>query len=183
MRVLLIFIIFINFNFLVFLKSTISNYQEISESKNFWLQTPMIMGLVTESRVYDIPTNCEIKTEISSNLKNDSTNFEEKELERKQLLVNDKKEMIDISLMIIARKEVCRMGARFFSRGIDKNGNVSNFAETEQIFRLRTPSKKGRLMLNIRRFEQRKDIYFNANPRIHSYFLDSNPIFKIYPQM
>lgn len=100
----------------------------------------MIMGLVTESRVYDISTNCEKKINFSKS--EESEVSEEKELEKKQLLDNDKKEVIDISLMIIARKEVCRMGARFFSRGIDKNGNVSNFAETEQILRLRTPSKK-----------------------------------------
>ena len=99
----------------------------------------MIMGLVLETRLYDIPTNCEKKINLSEQDK-ESNDLDEKELEKKQLLVGEKKELIDISLMIIARKEVCRMGARFFSRGIDKDGNVSNFAETEQILRLRTPS-------------------------------------------
>jgi hypothetical protein len=34
---------------------------------------------------------------------------------------------------MIARRSVMRSGTRYFSRGIDLNGNVSNFAETEQI--------------------------------------------------
>jgi hypothetical protein len=97
------------------------------------------MGLVQETRLYDISTNCEKK---ENSTENDSNSPEEKELEKKELLSTKPKENVDMSLMIIARKEVCRLGARFFSRGIDKDGNVSNFAETEQILRIRQPGKK-----------------------------------------
>lgn len=34
---------------------------------------------------------------------------------------------------IISRRSVHRAGARLFSRGIDANGNVSNYVETEQL--------------------------------------------------
>lgn len=34
---------------------------------------------------------------------------------------------------IISRRSIHRAGTRLFSRGIDSNGNVSNFVETEQI--------------------------------------------------
>lgn len=34
---------------------------------------------------------------------------------------------------IISRRSIHRAGTRLFSRGIDANGNVSNFVETEQI--------------------------------------------------
>ena len=33
--------------------------------------------------------------------------------------------------MLISRKSVYRLGSRFFSRGADTLGNVSNFVETE----------------------------------------------------
>lgn len=36
-------------------------------------------------------------------------------------------------MTFISRKGVSRLGTRFFSRGADSNGNVSNFVETEQI--------------------------------------------------
>lgn len=90
----------------------------------------MIMGLVRETRVYDLPT-------ISEKKENAPGGVGEQEPEKKELLGAQKKELIDVSLMIIARKEVCRLGARFYSRGIDEEGNVSNFVETEQILRLR----------------------------------------------
>ena len=96
----------------------------------------MIMGLVSETRLYDIVTNREKGSPGTA-----KEPLEEKELEKKQLLEGTDKEKIDVSLMIIARKEVCRLGARFYSRGIDKEGNVSNFVETEQILRLRRPGK------------------------------------------
>jgi phosphatidylinositol 4-phosphatase len=38
-----------------------------------------------------------------------------------------------ISLALISRRSSSRVGARFHSRGIDEEGNVSNFVETEQI--------------------------------------------------
>ncbi len=38
-----------------------------------------------------------------------------------------------VAFTLISRKEVMRLGTRFFSRGIDSNGNVSNYVETEQI--------------------------------------------------
>ena len=34
---------------------------------------------------------------------------------------------------LFSRKEIKRSGVRFLVRGIDKNGNVANFAETEQV--------------------------------------------------
>jgi hypothetical protein len=36
-------------------------------------------------------------------------------------------------LILISRRDVRRPGTRLFSRGIDEQGNVSNFVETEQI--------------------------------------------------
>jgi hypothetical protein len=36
-------------------------------------------------------------------------------------------------LALVSRRNVNRLGTRYFSRGIDANGNVSNFVETEQI--------------------------------------------------
>lgn len=92
------------------------------------------MGLVQETRIYDLPTISEKKANVSGAPT-------EREPEKKELLGAQKKELIDVSLMIIARKEVCRLGARFYSRGIDEDGNVSNFVETEQILRLRHAGK------------------------------------------
>ena len=37
---------------------------------------------------------------------------------------------------LLSRKHVKRLGSRFYSRGIDTNGNVSNFAETETILEI-----------------------------------------------
>ena len=34
---------------------------------------------------------------------------------------------------LLSRRDKTRAGMRFLSRGTDKDGNVSNFAETEQI--------------------------------------------------
>ncbi|KAJ1515440.1 Phosphoinositide phosphatase sac1 [Coelomomyces lativittatus] len=41
---------------------------------------------------------------------------------------------------LITRKHNKRVGTRYHSRGIDEQGNVSNFIETEQIFSLQVPS-------------------------------------------
>jgi hypothetical protein len=38
-----------------------------------------------------------------------------------------------LTLALISRRARFRVGTRFFSRGIDANGNVSNFNETEQM--------------------------------------------------
>ncbi|KAI3634939.1 hypothetical protein MIR68_007320 [Amoeboaphelidium protococcarum] len=38
-----------------------------------------------------------------------------------------------VNLTLLSRRGVSRMGTRYFSRGIDQDGNVSNFVETEQI--------------------------------------------------
>ena len=47
---------------------------------------------------------------------------------------------------VLCRKQVNRLGARYYSRGIDKEGNVSNFVESEQIF---TIWPKGNILKNI----------------------------------
>lgn len=39
----------------------------------------------------------------------------------------------DLSFTLISRKDINRLGVRFYSRGADLEGNVSNFVETEQI--------------------------------------------------
>jgi hypothetical protein len=39
----------------------------------------------------------------------------------------------EFNYVLLSRKELKRSGMRFLVRGIDKNGNVANFAETEQI--------------------------------------------------
>ena len=39
----------------------------------------------------------------------------------------------EFQFCLISRKENKRSGMRFLVRGIDKNGNVANFAETEQV--------------------------------------------------
>ena len=44
-----------------------------------------------------------------------------------------KKTNQDLWMTIISRKDVARLGARFFSRGADASGNISNFVETETI--------------------------------------------------
>ncbi|CAD8136513.1 unnamed protein product [Paramecium octaurelia] len=41
----------------------------------------------------------------------------------------------DCQICLISRRDKRRMGRRFISRGADLDGNCSNFAETEQIFR------------------------------------------------
>lgn len=38
--------------------------------------------------------------------------------------------------IIISRRDKRRVGMRFMSRGVDSEGNASNFAQTEQIFNL-----------------------------------------------
>lgn len=38
-----------------------------------------------------------------------------------------------ITFALISRRHVGRVGTRYFSRGIDLDGNVSNFIETEQV--------------------------------------------------
>ena len=40
---------------------------------------------------------------------------------------------IPINWGIISRRSTYRAGTRLFSRGVDANGNVSNYVETEQI--------------------------------------------------
>lgn len=106
------------------------------------------MGLVTETFISELPTikkQTEKETDQSlskSDLEKDSNILDEKDIEKTNLLDEDgirENKKIDVSLMIIARKEVGRLGSRFFSRGIDKNGNVSNFVETEQILRISPP--------------------------------------------
>jgi phosphatidylinositol 4-phosphatase len=39
----------------------------------------------------------------------------------------------EFNYVVISRKELKRSGMRFLVRGIDKNGNVANFVESEQI--------------------------------------------------
>jgi hypothetical protein len=50
-------------------------------------------------------------------------------VEQKLLTINQKA----ISFILISRRDKSRAGMRFISRGSDSQGNVSNFAETEQI--------------------------------------------------
>lgn len=44
---------------------------------------------------------------------------------------------------VISRRSRYRAGTRYFSRGIDQDGNVSNFNETEQFVVLDGPDAKG----------------------------------------
>jgi phosphatidylinositol 4-phosphatase len=46
-----------------------------------------------------------------------------------------------LTVALISRRSRFRVGTRFFSRGVDANGNVSNFNETEQM--LLIPSTAG----------------------------------------
>ncbi|TIA91626.1 hypothetical protein E3P99_01035, partial [Wallemia hederae] len=46
-----------------------------------------------------------------------------------------------LSMTLIARRSRFRAGTRYFSRGIDKDGNVSNFNETEQIAQIGSGGK------------------------------------------
>lgn len=50
-------------------------------------------------------------------------------IEQKHLTINQKA----VSFILISRRDKCRAGMRFISRGADAMGNVSNYAETEQI--------------------------------------------------
>lgn len=104
-----------------FYSNFIKNFEEVQNNPHFWITMPVIMGLVKEERLESLTTNINIDSDSHSK-------------DKKELL---KKESIDMSFMIIARKEVYRLGTRFFSRGIDALGHVSNFAETEQILRIR----------------------------------------------
>lgn len=45
---------------------------------------------------------------------------------------------------LISRRSRHRAGTRYFSRGIDKEGNVSNFNETEQILITDAPGAVGK---------------------------------------
>ncbi len=47
----------------------------------------------------------------------------------------------EFDYVLLSRKENKRSGMRFLVRGIDKNGNVANFAETEQIVIYKNPLK------------------------------------------
>jgi hypothetical protein len=49
---------------------------------------------------------------------------------QKEITSDEYKKM---TFTLISRKETGRLGSRFYSRGIDRNGNVSNFVETETI--------------------------------------------------
>lgn len=91
----------------------------------------MILGFMGEIRIQDLPTN-QRKTLVEGGEMQDLSANEKKNL----LEEGEALESVNASLVILARKEVGRLGARFFSRGIDKFGNVSNFVETEQIFRI-----------------------------------------------
>ena len=114
-----------------FYRSGISNYASLSDDKNFWIKRPMILGFMGEIRVGDLATNQKRGLSEANEL------VEGKRDEGKTLLQEGGRvESVDASIVILARKEVGRLGARFFSRGIDQMGNVSNFVETEQIFRI-----------------------------------------------
>ncbi|KAJ1979863.1 Phosphoinositide phosphatase sac1 [Dimargaris xerosporica] len=45
--------------------------------------------------------------------------------------------------MLISRRSRFRVGTRYFSRGADEHGNVSNFIETEQVVSFHTPTPAG----------------------------------------
>ena len=45
------------------------------------------------------------------------------------ITIND----ITFTLTLISRRHICNLGRRFNHRGVDKDGNVANFVETEQI--------------------------------------------------
>lgn len=38
-----------------------------------------------------------------------------------------------MDFLLISKRDCMRLGSRLYSRGADSTGNVSNFAETEQI--------------------------------------------------
>ncbi|EPQ32453.1 uncharacterized protein PFL1_00649 [Pseudozyma flocculosa PF-1] len=60
-------------------------------------------------------------------------------LEVKSATINNR----NFVLGLIARRSRHRVGTRYFSRGIDKEGNVSNFNETEQFVIVDPPSEGG----------------------------------------
>jgi len=47
-----------------------------------------------------------------------------------------------LSFVLISRKDSRRMGRRFITRGLDRDGNAANFVETEHMYILEKPSKK-----------------------------------------
>jgi len=51
-----------------------------------------------------------------------------------------------ITVALISRRSRFRVGTRYFSRGIDANGNVSNFNETEQM--LLVPGTSGQTWMS-----------------------------------
>lgn len=48
-----------------------------------------------------------------------------------------------ISIGLITRRSIYRAGTRYFRRGIDADGNVGNFNETEQVLLVQKPSNEG----------------------------------------
>lgn len=46
----------------------------------------------------------------------------------------------DVLFGLISRRNRFRAGTRYFSRGVDRDGNVSNFNETEQVLLLDPPA-------------------------------------------
>lgn len=51
---------------------------------------------------------------------------------------------------LISRRNRFRAGTRYFSRGIDREGNVSNFNETEQLVFLDSQSEKNAISGSVR---------------------------------
>ena len=48
-----------------------------------------------------------------------------------------------IRLCLLSRRSRYRAGTRYFRRGIDRDGHVANFVETEQVLLLDSPSTDG----------------------------------------
>jgi hypothetical protein len=47
-----------------------------------------------------------------------------------------------LTFVLISRKDCRRPGRRFIVRGLDREGNVANFVETEHIFIVKNPETK-----------------------------------------
>ena len=81
------------------------------------------------------------RDDLTTPTERDSADFE-----TKSATINSR----DLTFTLASRRNRFRAGTRYFSRGIDKEGNVSNFNETEQILLLDAPGKNGAVQGEIR---------------------------------
>ena len=83
-------------------------------------------------------------------------------------------EKTSFSLTLISRRSIHRNGRRFNTRGVDEEGNVANFVETEQIIHTRD----GQLYSFVQVYHS---LYiYMIDSRKYSFRMDTEALFKVY---